>query len=394
MSRFFNICNIYILLWCIFDYTFALSMPISRPLFVIIFAITVYYTISVYRHPPIPIYLKGLTLLLFTFTIYGIVLLFSDIQLYIHAIDKPVSKTVYLITIYKSLLPIFPFYAFTKKGLLTDRTIVKWLPIFLVITTATFFSTNQMMIEMSETGRLEFTNNTGFIFVSLLPFVFFLDKKNTFQYITLFFIFSFIVLSMKRGALLCGIIFIVWFIVNGLKDAGFKKRIMVIVSIIIFIGAGYYLINHLFNTSEYFRIRIEDTIEGESSGRDMLYQYITYYFKNRMTAWQQVFGLGAESTLLINDNYAHNDWLEILINNGIFGIIVYLIYWRCCIKELHNIPKHSTIRKMWVGLFLIYFTKTFFSMSYGGMTCFAALCIGYCLANIPLYNRTTTNSRI
>lgn len=381
MKSIFNICNIYILLWCFFDVTFLTSMPISRPLFVVIFAITVYYVVYACFRYTFPLYLKSLAFLLLFFTIYGVVLLFSDVQLYIEAANKSISRSVYLITIYKSLLPIVPFYVFAKKGCITEQSLQKWLPVFLCVAILTFYMTNQQMVEMSLTGRTEFTNNAGYLFVALLPYVFWLYKKPMWQYIMLLVLAGFITICMKRGAILICVLFFIWFLYCQLKRASVVKTMIILALVFVLGVVALYLVEHLYENSEYFRLRIEDTMEGGTSGRDAIYENCMFFFKERMTALQQCFGMGAESTLLIGDNYAHNDWLEILINNGILGLLVYLGYWRSFYKETLFMPQGSVVRKIWISLFLIYFVKTFFSMSYGAMPMFATLCVGYCLAN-------------
>lgn len=385
MKQYFNICNLYILLWCIFDYTFALSMPISRPLFALIFAITVYYTVYTFANYKFTPFMKGLTLLLLMFTVYGIVLLFTDVQLYIDMVDKSVSKYVYLITVYKSLLPIFPFFVFAKKGLLNESVIKKWLPVFIVVTIALFYSTNNAMIAMSEIERKEFTNNTGYVFVSLLPYLFFLNNRRFFQYVVLIILTLFVILSMKRGAILCLLLFIVWFIYRSWVMPKSKNKFVIIINTILFVGITYFWLGNLYEDSDFFRYRIEQTINGETSGRDGLYNYLWFYYQTNMSEIQQLFGMGAESTLLIGENYAHNDWLEILINNGIFGVCIYVIYWICFYKTYRQLSYNGLIYSIFGSVLVIYLAKTFYSMSYGGMTCFASLCIGYCIAN-GLYN--------
>ena len=68
-------------------------------------------------------------------------------------------------------------------------------------------------------------------------------------------------------------------------------------------------------------------MEGDISGRDNIAKLIIDYHGTQANVFQIVFGSGSDGTLRLIGAYAHNDWLEILFNQGIVGIIMYVIYW-------------------------------------------------------------------
>ena len=103
---------------------------------------------------------------------------------------------------------------------------------------------------------------------------------------------------------------------------------------------------------------------------------------------EQLFGGGANHTLIVTDNYAHNDWLEILINQGILGILVYLFYWFKFWQEqrfCRNIKKLNLARTSLTICILASFLMTIFSMSYGDLPIGMSMAIGICLGQITLY---------
>ena len=57
-------------------------------------------------------------------------------------------------------------------------------------------------------------------------------------------------------------------------------------------------------------------MEGGSSGRDELLTNSLDYYLNNESIIQQIFGLGANGTLSVAGNGAHNDWVELLVNQG------------------------------------------------------------------------------
>ena len=143
--------------------------------------------------------------------------------------------------------------------------------------------------------------------------------------------------------------------------------------------AGVYFVMDMMSSSDYLLQRIEATKEGNSSGRDNLYSFFGTYFMERADALHYLFGRGANGTLEIYYNYAHNDWLEIAVNQGLLGIIVYAIYW----KNLYSTWRQSTnieAKTILALVGIIYFAKTLFSMSYGDMTYVCTSVLGYALA--------------
>ena len=85
----------------------------------------------------------------------------------------------------------------------------------------------------------------------------------------------------------------------------------------------------MLTTNEYFAYKMTEATDG-ASGREDSYTFIWNYFLNKLDSGNYlncIFGEGANASVRITGNYAHNDWLEILTNQGIFGIIIYSIYW-------------------------------------------------------------------
>ena len=96
-------------------------------------------------------------------------------------------------------------------------------------------------------------------------------------------------------------------------------------------------------------------------------------------------GRGANGTLEIYYNYAHNDWLEIAVNQGLLGVIIYFVYW----KNMYATWKNATnvdAKAIIAMAIIVYFAKTLFSMSYGDMTYVFTSVLGYALANVNASN--------
>ncbi len=156
---------------------------------------------------------------------------------------------------------------------------------------------------------------------------------------------------------------------------------MVLLLIIGNILALFYYVSYMLDTSELFNVRLESTLEGNASNRESMYPHLLRQIFYYATPLQFLFGRGAWGTLKVSDNVAHNDWLEIGVNQGMLGIVVYIAYWIAFYVSAKRMQDNKRIYNVLMLSMLILFVKTLFSMSYDNMPIYATMCIGYCMAN-------------
>lgn len=290
----------------------------------------------------------------------------------------------YIKSIYLSLLPIYPFYYYTKKGYLTAERLRIWGLIFLASVTMSYFRMQrEALAQLVEEGSSveEVTNNTGYLFLSILPMLVIYRKKPLLQFASFAFVMAFLIIGMKRGAIIIGAISAIYFMWRVIKSSRGNTRFLFIFLSVAICGGVVYFFIHEMATSDYMQQRLESTMEGNSSGRDNLYSFFWHYFTDEADVLHYLIGRGANGTLEIYYNYAHNDWLEIAVNQGVLGLVVYAFYflefyktWKCAT---------NTDAKTILALMLfIFFAMTLFSMSYADMTYVATAPFGYALATI------------
>lgn len=344
---------------------------------------SLYYAIYANQRYKLPIYFKGLNLLLIMFTIYGMILILSGEQIILTHTYVITTNTTYLKSILLSLLPIYPFYVFTRQGYLTEKGIRFWFFVFFLLAIRSFFRSQERQMEAAlEAGSsaTEFTSNVGYTFVALLPALVYFQKKQMLQYILMVVCAYFIVTAMKRGAIICGAVCIVWFLAINLKKTKRNRRFLLLFLSVIVLAALAYIFYYMLDSSDYFNYRIQQTESGDSSGRDILYSTFFNHFIKESNIMRFMFGYGANGTLKISFNYAHNDWLEIAINQGVIGLLIYLFYWICLFRTWRRSRQYPQVF-MAIGMFLfIYFLSTLFSMSYNSVSRCAAMVLGYSLA--------------
>ncbi len=388
-SKLFNSCNLYIFLWLIYSVqSFVFGGKGTSFSSIIIFSligISAYHFVYAPSNYKMPKYMKGLTVLVIMFTIYGVILILSGKTIRFMGSRAVVNKVSYLKLILISLLPVFSFYVFTRKGLLTKEVLLKWTPVFFIVAGMRYFQYQRESLLSSDVE--EITNNMGYVFLSLIPLLAFWSHKRFVQYFGLALSMLFIILGMKRGAIIIGAVSFVLFLHQSLKSASRKQKIWTFFLGFVLIIGAIFMVSYMLQNSAYFNERLEYTLEGNSSGRDQLYRTFWRHFINESNPFLFLFGNGALATLTISFNAAHNDWLEIAINQGLLGILVYVYYWMMFYKTWKKSKFDSEIYLATGLILLVFFMKTLFSMSYNDMTVYDTLCLGYCMGMISEHDR-------
>lgn len=345
----------------------------------LVFAWSSYYfikTLITYNREPDII--KILMLFYIILAIYGIMVVIEGKTFLVGMREvRRVVTLSYIVKVSWSLLPIFVFYDYAKRGILTHAYIKKWLYLFCISVTICYFLTLQNT--MSKNDEDEVTNNGGYLVLSFIPLLIFFRLKSWKQIIFLGAALLLVILSVKRGAILIGFIIAIIYFIFIYHTTQRNTRYGVILLFVVALSASYYMLDRIVTSSELFQERINDTLEGNTSGRDVIQSFFIDYYFNVASTKEQLFGGGANKTLELFNMYAHNDWIELAINQGLLGMLFYLLYWmafiKLCLKK--NMP--PTIRCILIILFTDYFLKTFFSMSYTEYTLYSSLAFGYCI---------------
>lgn len=390
MKKIFNILNIYLFLAALFmlqDVVYEGGTTLSKVIIVAFALMSILYTLYANVHYKLPLYFKGLNILLILFSLYGIWHIGVSSIDYVRSNNGEVASYMYLLSIYMSLLPIYAFYVATIEGQLNLSKIQNIGILFIILSAIKFFAYQTNATDIDEVTSI--TNNHGYLFVSFIPLLFYYKDKPILQYLFFMFCLSMVILSMKRGAMLtaslCAILFLTSMWMQGQKNTRLKLSIIII---IVFWG-GLYFIQHLLTTSEYFVNRVQSTLDGNTSLRDVLLRDMWNYFYNKASLTTQLFGGGANFTLQVADNYAHNDWMEILINQGILGVFIYVIYWITFYKTYKTSKIDYDLRtesSALLNVFVACFVMTFFSMSYSNMQICMTMALGISLGRISQHN--------
>ena len=375
----FNKCNVYTALWVVYYLQGAVyerGSIISQLLLATLMVFSLIRYIEVLKTYKIPQVLKVLNIFLLIVSFYGIIGL---IVLRGSRYDPFSFWKVFLI----SFLPIYVYYGFTKEGYINNKWLTTWFFIFLGSVLISYYGQQRALLNYYESvnsDRVDFVNNVGYRFVALIPLVVFL-RKIPIKLASLAVISVFLLLSFKRGAILIGGISILVFYFRELKNYKIKKSYLYFVAVLFIIFIAVFYSNNLIN-NEYANDRLAATLEGDTSGRNELYGFFWQHILNEQSFIRLFFGYGAMGTRQLNNDgmMAHNDWLELGIDMGMLGVIVYLIFWISFYIDIKKNINNKQSQTCLILLFIILFGKTLISMSYSDVLIYLSCVFGYSLA--------------
>lgn len=368
----FHSVDCYVLLWALFHIGRCYSISSIMLLLPILMLWSFMDVIWIHRNVKITNFVVIYDIMLVMFILYGSSLLISGYT------GIQMKNTDYLVKALQSLLPFYTFYRHSKNHKLDIKRIVFWFPIFAVVAILEYYYQlrNSLIMhfgssEMSEAD--EVINNGSYVILGLLPIVF-LMKRKVLQLICILGCSYLILVAFKRGPILILFICILYYIFYFFNFSG--KRLWFFFLIMGAVFVGYQYLMDFYMTSDFLQARIEQTLEGNSSSRDVIAGKLLSVF-SQSDILHLFFGYGAYGTLSLVGRLAHNDWLQILVDQGVIGFLINCLFfwqlfvnWKKCNSEDNS--------KLAYGIFLIiYFMTSLFSMAFDRIPLYEMVVLSY-----------------
>lgn len=250
------------------------------------------------------------------------------------------------------------YYSYRNK---TSEKYILWFGIIFFLSSIVqyYYSLSQLMMKYGE----ETTNNAGYTMLTVapyLPIVF--KRKRILGIIMAVVIVTFVMWSAKRGALMCLAGAALFALFYYLKTH--KVRLKTILGITLLLLVAGYFVYQQYLDNEYLQFRMEATMEGKSSNRDVAYSQLFNHWLNETNPLLFLFGNGTAQTITVWGNYGHNDWLELLIDNGLVGALVYFAIFVSTISYIKKAKLLFEIKLSAYLCVLILFMQSCFSMGF------------------------------
>lgn len=242
-------------------------------------------------------------------------------------------------------------------------------------------------------GIKSFSNNAGIALISSVYYLMFLlpilllNKNKIIKIVGLIIIFYALLLSQKRTGLVSITVFLVFYYIfnANLKDKHWKD---ILKSTFIFLISLLLIIFVTYMAAKKYNIELLNKMirisEDGGSGRTEIWSLIISSFKE-CSILNLIFGHGFNS-VYYNFSFqlsAHNDYLEILYDYGIIGIVLYLLLIRILLKKGFKLLKEKNeIAPSFLAsiFFAIAFSLTSHLVIYPTYYLFFCIFWGYCLS--------------
>lgn len=269
-----------------------------------------------------------------------------------------------------TFLIFYPFYFFSSRGFLRNEHLLRFFLIMLPIVSLKYFIIQDQLLAEIQSSKSDVINNAAYTFVFLLPFIFLYKKYKILGLLSFFVILFFIIQSAKRSALLIAIIIFILYFFYQMKSYNNKHVfIKYFLGITMFFVCVFYIYNYILD-NEFLIYRINAMVEGSSSGRDVIFSKLFQNWINSNSILRLLFGFGfASSPSITGGSVAHNDWLELLTNFGLLGVLLFfvliiLIFNFAINKSLQNDDRFLMISLI-IILLLLGFSSRWYSSTDG-----------------------------
>ena len=263
-----------------------------------------------------------------------------------------------------ALLPLSLFVYLSKKKVLDDRFITFAEIVLLSVAILDYYHTKNTIISSIGLGDdIDVVNNASVTFLMILPMLFLL-KSNIQKWLSLLVCMFFLLMGVKRGNIFAAVIPIGLIIYSLFKNR--RQGILKIILTFILLLVASYITYDWITSNDFLLYRVNKTIQGNSSGRDVIYTgaWHSWYDSNNIITY--LFGYGFDATrhqILTMHRPAHNDWLEILVDYGLVGVLLYLAIFMTLLHQIKQIQSYK-MKLLLLSAFIIWFFKSVYSMGF------------------------------
>ncbi len=236
---------------------------------------------------------------------------------------------------------------------------------FLLLSVFRFFYVQELL--QVEKMQERVTNNVSYFFVGLLPYFPYLLKRNKYLGgVLLSMVIGIVMYSAKRGAIVAMLVMLAFSVIYYAHNIRFTTKNMVAMAGLLCVLIGG--ICYAYYSNDWLVSRIDRMSVVGMGGRGIAYPLLFNYWCNDGNFWTMMFGNGMSQTVTVWGNYAHNDWLELLINNGVLGVVVYGMIFITAFRFIYR--STLSVESRWAACLclIVLLVQSVFSMGYAAIS--------------------------
>ena len=274
--------------------------------------------------------------------------------------DMQIEKQIVFITFWEAVFLLFYLLTYNDIDTINDSKrffCLLTIPVVVLILMSNILR-GAMAYDVSKMG-----NHMIFYLLTLLPWLMILEKR-VIRLACVLFVLVMSVIALKRSAMVVSIVCALIFMYREfMKGNESKLNAFLLSAIMIVSTAGLLLISN--NISEGNAIeRVESLEEDEGSGRIERYKEVLSLLRDEDDGGKLVFGHGYRTVeiMLGESSSAHNDFLEVLYDYGIIGLIIYALIHLCLIKRVVYLNRsESPYAEGYIMSYVVFFTMSMVS---------------------------------
>ena len=260
-------------------------------------------------------------------------------------------------------LTFYPFFYYGKRGFIKEKHFMWFFSVMLLIVILQFYKTSTTL--MFEQSRENVVNNIAYMFVLLIPFVFLIRRSKLISGVIFGVIMLYIIMANKRGALITGIVGMLFYVYYQLRTIKKHNRFKGYIVFTLLFASLIYFAYQNYMSNEYMLMRMQQLSEGNTSYRTENYTNIINTWVNSKSIVNLLFGFGFAASLQITGiHFAHNDWVELLSNFGLLGVVIYFSLFFAAFKYVKNISFDKEKKILLLAILAMWFMTTLYSMWY------------------------------
>lgn len=271
------------------------------------------------------------------------------------------NKVVNLIRVNVWTTSFFSAYILAKTNLKTIDSIIRLFIVVYVISFV-FFWLGKIYQQDNLKRGIETSTNAIYCLISIVP-ILMLSKNNKLKLIILLVTLVCAVFSNKRGAS----IIMAFAIYPVLNDVFSKAKSKILRNFLIVAVGAIAVFAFFYIGDEYLGGRLVDRFaemeETGGSGRSDLWAYVIYNYKNS-SLLEQIIGHGHYAVSGLGmATAAHNDFLEVIYDYGIVGLIVYIPIHFYLLRKVIMLRKSNNLFFFsYITMYLVFFVMSMVSI--------------------------------
>lgn len=263
-------------------------------------------------------------------------------------------------------LSFFPIYYLKQRYANIDKYFLYFIVVMLLLSISKFFISRSEILETRGLEEADIVSNASYLFAFLFPYIYFFQKKKWVGLVSCFIFLFFSIIASKRGAfisILLSTVIYLYYYITSIKSSK-TKAIKYSLSFTVILAGLIYLIEILLKNN-FILERLTNYSDG-GSGRDIIYSNLFNAWWNNDSIINFFIGYGFQSSLKLSGLglFAHNDWLELLINYGFLGIPLYFLLFILCILYIVDSKNPRMHRYLLTSVVVLWLVTSIVSMNY------------------------------